>query len=161
MIGSLLGIGTVCGLLLYASPLTPAERAARLPRWAGCYRLTLGPFSTGIEISELPIAPPLSFRLDSSTRGSSLGVPLGFMRVSPLSPNARHPEIFAPGWDLLGRDSIVVVWTEGFMGTELRLGRSHDSLLGIAELTADIIGPEPPPRAEARASPIPCESDGP
>ncbi len=82
---SLAGIGVLSALMLYSAPLTPAERELRVPRWVGCYRLRVGPFSTGIDISTLSYAPPDTFRLDSVERRSPLGVPLGFMTASPES----------------------------------------------------------------------------
>jgi hypothetical protein len=160
LLALLAAIGVISALMLYSAPLTEAERAARMPRWLGCYRLQLGPFSTGIDISKIPYAPPPTFRLDSTVRHSPLGIPLGFMTATPESPNATHPGAYLPGWDFLGRDSVVVFWGDGFDGTQLALRDSDGSRIGLVELTTDVIGPDALPRAVARAIPIPCEPAG-
>jgi hypothetical protein len=154
--GFLVSLGITSVLLLYSSELTPAERARRLPRWVGCYRLYLGPWSDGLDASQHPYAPPPTFRLDTTVRRSPLGIPLGFMSTTPESPNARHPGAYPPGWDLLSRDSAQVFWSDGFHGIELRLG--YGTRTGLAQATSDVIDPfREPPRALARATPVRCE----
>ena len=160
LLGFLVSLGLTSALLLYSSDLTPAERARRLPRWVGCYRLHLGAWSDGLDASQIRYAPPATFRLDTAVRRSSLGIPLGFMTATPESPNARYPGAYPPGWDLLGRDSAQVFWSDGFHGTMLTLGHRNGTRTGVAEVTSDVIDPfDARPRALARASPVPCAPD--
>jgi hypothetical protein len=155
LLGFLVALEIVSALMFYAAPLTPAERAVRLPRWKGCYELQLGPFASNWDISTLPFAPPRVFRLDTTVRYSPRGTSLGFMTASPESPNSLHPGVFPPGWDLLGRDSAIVFWGDGFVGIELRLPDGYGSRTGVAQITSDV-AEQNPPRAIARIEPVRC-----
>jgi hypothetical protein len=155
VVGFLGGLGIVSALMFYAAPLTSAERAVRLPHWAGCYELALGSFPGNWDIPALPFAPPPHFRLDTAVQQSPRGISLGFMTASPESPNARYPIVFPPGWDLLGRDSAIVFWGDGFIGIELRIPDGYGSRTGVAQITTDMLDANPP-RASVRIVPIRC-----
>jgi hypothetical protein len=159
LLGSLASLGVVCALLLQASNLTPAERASRLPSWVGCYRLSIGSWSDGLDSSRLPFIPPPVFRLDTTVRRSPLGIALGYMSASPPSPSAQRRYANPPGWDLLGRDSIQVFWGDGFVAVELRLGGVGQLVrTGAARVTSDVIDESrQAPHAVARAVQVGCD----
>ena len=159
VLSSLASLGIVCALLLQASDLTPAERASRLPRWVGCYRLWIGSWSDDLDSSSLPFIPPPVFRLDTAVRRSPLGIALGYMSASPASPSAKRRYAYPPGWDLLGRDSIQVFWGDGFVAVELRLGAAGRQVrTGVARVTSDVIDESrQPPHAVVRAVRVGCD----
>jgi hypothetical protein len=162
LLGFLLSLGVIAAMMLHSAPVTAVERAARLPRWVGCYRLELDPFRDGTDMNTLPFRPPPAFRLDTTIRVSPQGIPLGFMTVTPESPNARHPGVFPPGWDLFGRDSAVVFWSDGFVGVELRIPDGSGPRPGVVEISSDVVDPShEAPRTTARATPVPCGPNGP
>ena len=160
VLSSLASLGVVCALLLQASDLTPAERASRLPRWVGCYRLLIGSWSDDLDSSRLPFIPPPAFRLDTTVRRSPLGIALGYMSASPASPSAQRPYANPPGWDLLGRDSIQVFWGDGFVAMELRLGAAGRLVrTGVAQVASDVIDESrQPPHAVVRAVQVGCDA---
>jgi len=159
VLSSLASLGIVCALLLQASDLTPAERASRLPRWVGCYRLWIGSWSDDLDSSRLPFIPPPVFRLDTTVRRSPLGIALGYMSASPALPSAQRRYAHPPGWDLLGRDSISVFWGDGFSAVELRLGATGRPVkTGVAQVTSDVIGESRQlPHAVVRAVRVGCD----
>jgi len=159
LLSSLASLGIVCALLLQASDLTLAERASRLPRWVGCYRLWIGSWSDDLDSSSLPFIPPPVFRLDTAVRRSPLGIALGYMSASPASPSAKRRYAYPPGWDLLGRDSIQVFWGDGFVAVELRLGAAGRQVrTGVARVTSDVIDESrQPPHAVVRAVRVGCD----
>jgi len=159
VLSSLASLGIVCALLLQASDLTPAERASRLPRWVGCYRLWIGSWSDDLDSSRLPFIPPPVFRLDTTVRRSPLGIALGYMSASPALPSAQRRYAHPPGWDLLGRDSISVFWGDGFSAVELRLGATGWPVkTDVAQVTSDVIGESRQlPHAVVRAVRVGCD----
>jgi hypothetical protein len=65
---------------------------------------------------------------------------------------------FYAGWHLVGDDSLVVSWSTGFTGLELRLGLAPDTLGGVAEAFHDrCLRCEP--TAPVTAWRIPCRSE--
>ena len=152
-------------LLLFAAdainnPLTAqvAAAAQQVRRIAGCYDTHMGSWSGPLPATGWPAAhtPPAHFQLDSLpvNAGSQ-----SWLAVRPVSlvDVKRLPAM----WSLRGTDSIIVVWSTGFVGVTLHLAVHQDSLIGRATTfhDAQIIGEPPDPSAPIiatrRACPLP------
>ncbi len=66
---------------------------------------------------------------------------------------------FLGSWRLLGADTLLVGWTDGYSTFGLHLGMHSDTLRGTGELGSDlVIYSESPPRMRFVAARIPCDS---
>src|SRR6476646_9761920 len=101
---------------------------------AGCYALTLGPWSRPLLAAEggaTARTPPSRFRLDTvvvQTRPS---------RRFAVQPAGLLPSRLAASWALTPNDSMSMVSSTGFVGVILRLAIHGDSLVGIATAFQD------------------------
>ena len=130
-----------------------ATAGAQEPRFAGCYTLTMGtwtpPFSAGVRHHEVPAR----IRLDTVSRGA------GWM----LSPDIDYPNGHrfhgAPRWEV-ARDTLVLIWSNGFSPTVIRLAARGDTLVGQAIALSDLryVPEPPPPSAPVSARRQQCES---
>jgi hypothetical protein len=126
--------------------------ATRAP--ARCYHLELGEWN-------LPPAEPLARRLPSwiildslrfGDRGKIvLSAEEAEQRQHAIPFDSNRPT----GWRYRGADSLVVLWSSGFSGVEMRFGMAADTLLGYAEVFSDVPG-TPRPRTTVTASPFEC-----
>ena len=128
-----------------ASPRAPAE-------FVGCYDLALGAWSRPLGINAAYHGIPPTVRLDTAaaTRGG--------WRVSPDIAYP-HPSRFpgTPRWTAT-QDTVVIVWSNGFQATTLRLGRHRTQELRgqvIVGSDANEFGTDLP-RAEIVARRIEC-----
>lgn len=112
-----------------------------------CYRLETGkwePPSYG--------TPPDEFHLRAETGTSKFE--RGVRTVRPVIPSQGDPSGF---WQWISRDSVRVVWTDGFVGVVLRVRVSEDSLLeGTAKVFTDVVGGPPLPQTEVVGRRIEC-----
>lgn len=138
-----LGFGT--GPLLAQSPTAAPKDVV------GCYSLTLEPWSPPLGgDGRYYVVPPI-VRLDT------LAVEGGGWR---LQPNIAYPHgryLPPPRW-LVVRDSIQLVWSNGYQPTVVSLVRAaRGSLRGQAVALSDV-GGEPTPRARVTARRTACPS---
>jgi hypothetical protein len=137
----------------------PLSGSSALERTVGCYALELGPWS-GPFTSGYPShhRPPAELELDSAVNRlqySESGIPVS--RRLRSRPTLTWATFYA-GWHLVGDDSLVVSWSTGFTGLELRLGLAPDTLGGVAEAFHDrCLRCEP--TAPVTAWRIPCRSE--
>ena len=113
----------VMGLIALATMLAPAslfaQRATRHPPpgIAGCYKLTIGEWSRPLGANAGYHAIPGIVRLDNARamRGGWRALP----DISYPTPNRLRG---TPSWTA-PRDTIEIMWSNGFQSTTLRLGR--------------------------------------
>jgi len=131
---------------------TPAERIA------GCYTLTLGPWSPALGPDSAYYAVPRAVRLDTAASAASAYGP-----GRRLSPNIQYPRLAAfpgtPRWEI--RDGgVVLTWSNGFTPTIISLHVRDSVLVGTATALSDAhsIGEPPRPRAVVTARRHACGS---
>lgn len=100
-----------------AAPLDAQPRAVRT--LAGCYRVTADSADRHGAYPGFAPLPPL-VRLDTVPERSRSGKPT--FRASP-DVTTYHELAFTPTWQVVGRDSLVVNWFDGFVGPTLVLRR--------------------------------------
>ena len=127
----------VMGLILVASLLAPASITAQsvVPRapaaFVGCYKIALGAWSRTVNAPEFH-AIPTTVRLDAASASR------GGWKVSPdiaYPFPSRFPGM--PRWTVT-KDTVEIMWSNGFQPTTLRLGRHGDwELRGQAVVRSD------------------------
>ena len=148
--------------LAAASPLAaqPSDHVATLRRLAGCYQLTLGPWSRPGLAPAVAAAqtPPARFRLDTVavSRPSAGGYAVEPMELLEGQGFRGRPAKWSP----VGRDSVAIAWSTGFVGVALRLAVRGESLIGRARVFDDVqmAGEPPDPEASVTAIRVRCES---
>ena len=80
----------------------------------------------------------------------------GWPMLRPLL--APDDEMSSAGWRPVGPDSVMAVWSDGFVGVRLHLRVDGDTLRGLAETFTDVVIVEGPPHPQAHvvARRIPC-----
>ncbi len=150
----------VLGLIALTSMFAPAslfaQRAIRHPPpgIAGCYRLTLGEWSRPLGENAAYHAIPSIVRLDNARamRGGWRALP----DISYPTPNRLRG---TPSWTA-PRDTVEIMWSNGFQSTTVRLGRrGAKELRGSAIVWSDAneFGSDLP-RAKVIARRIACAS---
>ena len=126
---------------------------------AGCYTLTLGPWSPTLGPDSAYYAVPRAVRLDTAAFAAS--PPSTYGPGRRLSPNIQYPRPAAfpgtPRWEI--RDGgVVLTWSNGFTPTIIRLYVGDSVLVGTATALSDAhpIGEPPRPRAAVTARRHPC-----
>ncbi len=121
-------------------------------RFAGCYKLELGPWSPAFADS-LYHAIPLRVTLDTVVAAQGPGW--------RLLPNIRYPggHVHTPWWEA-DRDKVVLNWTNGFTPTIVTLRPRGSALVGEAVALTDVedIG-DPHPRARVTIRRVQCSGD--
>jgi hypothetical protein len=119
-----------------AAPTAPAPPAVR--RVAGCYRV-LSIDGRADSLRTAPSAldpfarPPQYFELTDT----ALAAPLdGWYALHPVT--LRPPQKMFATWRVIGRDSVDVGWSNGFVGLSLSLAARGDTLAGRVERTSDV-----------------------
>lgn len=117
----------------------------------GCYVLELGPWQPQLAEANAEFhTPPPQFRLRADT--------IDAIR-SRAEPPIRHAHVrgFARAWwEPLPRDSVRIVWSDGFTGVEMHARFAGDSLVGRVTARSDDVTPGPVPRAQAVARRTDC-----
>ena len=113
---------------------------------AGCYRLTVTDAVSWLSSSRVPESrrPPAQFALDHvqpRERGSTR------FAVRPVWLSGRDG--MPAAWELVGSDSVSVIWSTGWAGVMLRLQVVGDSLRGTARPFDDTYAVGDPPDPEA------------
>lgn len=142
-----LAVGAAAPLAGRAQPPTVAPPDPdRVRALAGCYRLTLGPWSQQSPLG--PAAPTTLVRLDTLPRRPELPDQLAADRLAPvesLPPNesrARWRQL--PGWRVVGADSVVIVaWSSRFEAEVFYGRRVGDTLRGVLRRTSDGVPVDP------------------
>jgi len=125
-------------LVIAVSMLAPvslfAQRAVRRPPAgiAGCYKVTLGEWSRSLGTSAGYHAVPSLVRLDTARamRGGWRALP----DIAYPTPNRLRG---TPSWTA-PRDTIEIMWSNGFVATTVRLGRrGTKELRGTATVWSD------------------------
>lgn len=80
----------------------------------------------------------------------------GQLLLRPFRPNVTRQDWAY--WSPQRKDSVRLVWTTGFVVTEVRAQIRGDSLVGMAEGSNDV-GGAPRPKAPFRATRTECDSD--
>ena len=119
---------------------------------AGCYNLAIGEWNRPLGGEKGLHAIPVSIRLDTAPamRGGRVAYPdIAF----PMGRAMRG----MPRWEMLG-DTVLIVWSDGYSPTVLRLRRDGNQLRGWADAQSDAIPPGKPnwPRALVVARRITC-----
>jgi hypothetical protein len=142
-----IALSAICGaaVQLASSP----NQGSSVPR---CYLLQVGPWSGPLRDLPSNYHPPQALRLDT------MPDPGHFHRgmlAQAIPPSASLPTGYWLIWWRAGPDTIHVVETNGESGVDFRLNISRDTLRGVANSFADLIGPRYP-TAEIVATPITC-----
>jgi hypothetical protein len=127
--------------------LASARRmAAGSPDLLGCYRLTLGPWSSGTGLGPPP--PTEVFRLDSATvRGGPHGARatvrlLPAIVMPPTDPRASW--LRPPWWRMIGADSLeIITWTTATEGEVFYGHIAGAQLRGVLRRTSDAMQRDP------------------
>lgn len=109
----------------------PSEK--EMESYAGCYQLTMGrwwPWSFG-EDTEF-VTPPhrVELTLDQGTEG--WGKDHLLIRVAPAQKNKVSGGRGASFWEVQPNNRINLIWTDGFTGVTLTLGKHRSMLRGWA-----------------------------
>lgn len=153
------GLTAVLPLILACAEMAvvgAAVQAQTAHDLAGCYALALTRESGAPPTSWLENQiPPAQFRLDTArvTHGFT-----GFV-VQPPFLGQIPRRVPVPGvWKFIARDSIQVVWSDGYVGVRVELRVRDDALSGHASPFQDavIVGDPPPPVASALAIRTAC-----
>lgn len=124
-----LRLGIACAVLALCAASQPAH--AQNPEWLGCYQVDRAGWEWTRENEDsTQFQTPEVLQLLPTAR---TGRPRGFeVRPSIMS------YVSAPGgWQALGPDSISILWSNGFTGILMNLGRAGDSLIGTATAFTD------------------------
>lgn len=141
-----------CACLLVSSPIAAQQVEQRV---LGCYDVDVGrwepPELTGDSIYFMP---PTRMRLTMDTT-SRVPYRVGG-RVVEAAPGAM-PSLHSTGrWDILGADSLAIVWGNGFAGVNVRFAIA-DTLRGMATTGTDVVGAQRH-TAEVLAMPVACDA---
>jgi hypothetical protein len=150
-----MGMRFVVGLFLIAAPwANEVHGQTRQPprAMAGCYQATLGHWSSPLHIDHW--VPPSTFQLDTTVL--SLWLPRD--TAWAVQPKLVHRDRLPASWRYTAPDSVVISWSTGFSGVQLRLRVTGDTLRGEAITRDDkhIVGEPPDPRAPVNAIRVPC-----
>jgi hypothetical protein len=137
-----------------------AEQAITQPRpggapvtMAGCYALTLGPWTPPLRAREWPASqtPPAEFELDTAIvpRLSGRDTARAVRPATLVVTRGLYPAT----WRVVTAGDISVVWSTGFTGVKLRLRVTGDTLRGDATTFHDAhwAGEPPDPQASVVA----------
>jgi hypothetical protein len=130
-----------------------AQVSLQQPSLVGCYQLVRDSWVPELRSDSIYHRLPTRVRLDTtaaSQGGWQLRPDIAYPRPS------RFPG--TPRWTI-NRDSVVLLWSNGFVPTRVVLRRVGPSLSGSALALSDAIGPGPIPRAAIRLEPVPCTSN--
>ena len=146
----LLGV-LLCAVPLRATPITPNPQAAA--PYAGCYRLTLGPWEPDLDLGgeAIFVAMPSSIRLSDEIGREGFEKGRFLLRDLPGGRPGKGPPSY---WRIEAKNEIVLVWTDGFTVVKAELSRGKNGLRGRAETHWDF--PRPVQRRDVTATPMPC-----
>ena len=121
--------GTACALLALGAASQPAN--AQDPEWSGCYQVDRGgwDWTRENEDSTQFQTPEVLQLLPTPQTGS----PRGF----EVRPSIMSYDSARGGWQALGPDSLSILWSNGFTGILMKVGRAGDSLIGTATAFTD------------------------
>lgn len=127
--------------------------------WAGCYELTLGEWSPAPSAGNLRFhTPPRRIVLHTATlRTGRGGVGMNVLRPV-IEGTAAGPYDAEAFWQEVGSDSAMLVWTNSFSGTLIRVMRTSDGFTGSARATMDVIPPPGQTWPAASASGVELEA---
>jgi hypothetical protein len=122
------------------------DHSALVAQVAGCYVISLGPWSHTVGDEKTHYTPPDTFRL------------LATLQVTPTIPYPVRPERGWASWQLVQADSVVVQWNNGFAQAVLTIGRRQGEFRGTLEAISDAssIPPSPPRVASAVLRAVSC-----
>ena len=142
-----------CVLVLTAA----SARASQIPdsiRPGSCWDIQIGPWQPNRELGgdSLEVAPPSRVRLDTTRADELEGAGYALSVPSGAIPSKHR---FA-SWRPMGRDHITLSWSTGFSGLTMDLRVTPRHLQGQAETFWDF--PRPIQRAEVSADEVGCEA---
>ena len=141
--------GTSTGSQNPAVPLTPESVQ-------GCYELSIAKWSPDLGEDSVFATPPKRIIL-LGEKGSNHFESNGYLlRPAPGEEPSIHRSAY---WRLEGTDKLILVWTTGFSGVEVKLHRQGDALVGKAEPFWDF--PRRGRKSKAVAQRIECETSRP
>ena len=138
----------------------PAQNA--IERFAGCYRLEIGPWTPAWGTSMQFHTPPVEIQLltDSAAPPSQKT----WRKATPVITHAYSGNRARASWTASDSGLLQVVWSDGFTGADLRLferGYGPDkspSFWGVVQALSDAVGPiETVPKATVVAWRIDCK----
>jgi hypothetical protein len=154
----------VVPVVIIVSALFPMESTAQdfSARFAGCYRIELGPWTPALASSAQFHTPPSRFRL--LTDSSSAYGRDSWYQVTPAIVHQYSRDRARAAWSVTDSSGFRVLWSDGFTGADLRLfdrgftrGRIRE-YFGVVQALSDAIGPiETVPKATVTAWQIECE----
>ena len=142
-----LGVRTLVLALVCYSSIASAQRvdATRARALRGCWATTVGTFraATAIGIdSGLTNVPP-QLRLDTIPGRGWDGAPRGrLLRAIPGRSGSRYRDGY---FRTTASDSVVLEWTNGFVGLSIRARVRADSMRGVATAWTDYMGEQAAP----------------
>jgi len=150
-------VGWAALALTSIAPLHAQNPAAMsLGSVAGCYALTLGPWSPPTPSGSANRDPePAVFWLDTSRAFVGGGMYRVRSNSELLASQGRN---FPPAWRLRKPDSLIMSWSTGFTGVDYAFGVRGDSLIGTARAFTDVMS-RPRPSASAVAIRVTCPPD--
>ena len=144
------GVWPCCILMI--AVLAPAAASGQTERVLGCYDLYLGTWAPNDPGGDsIYYAPPTRVLLTADS-GAGLGhTPRGYALLA--APSAM-PSLHQYSWWTFSGDSILMHWSSGFSGVNLRLA-GGDTLRGVARTFSDVV-PGPRFTAEVVAPRVEC-----
>ena len=147
-------IGFLLSLYLGAGGLLEAQAPSlSYSGIAGCYELTVGEWNSPLISGDPDHILPVLVRLDTVTASH------GGKRLTPNITYRPSPFEFSgfPRWDIQG-DTVIMIWSNGFVPTVVRVRKVEMKLEGYAEAQQDIVPPRNFnwPRASVVARPTKC-----
>jgi len=126
-------------LLADARPMSSqaAADSAVMREIAGCYAVQMGAWDRSLKGDPAAHTPPDAVQLDSILEGGPLGGS-GF-KLAPHIPALTRYRVVPARWRPVGRDSVRLWWSSGFVGVSMQLVRAGRNLVGTAEAFSDVI----------------------
>lgn len=124
-----LRVGMVCGLLALGAACQPVH--GQDPEWLGCYQVDRAGWDWAREHEDsTQFQTPEVLQLLPTPR--TYGPPGFEVRPSIMSYQSADG-----GWEAVAPDSLSILWSNGFTGILMKLGRAGDSLVGTATAFTD------------------------
>ena len=120
---------------------------------AGCYHLDLSPWSRPLDPADSSSQQPPE-RVELQHELGSEIFENGKLMLRPTTTGHR-PQRAWSWWEVISADSVRLVWTTGFAGSEARLLIEGDSLMGEIRTFVDFHNDNA--KAALIARPVPCE----
>jgi hypothetical protein len=141
-----------------AAMVLPGTADAQDMELVGCYDLTIGEWAPALPEGSPSwyVTPPPRIEL-TDTFAARHGVPDSLRRAVTPAPGVMPSVHSMAFWSMPSPDTVALVWSNGFTGVRLRVGRTETGLAGNARSFTDVVG-DPRHEAPALARPVACDA---